>query len=65
MGKHDDDFMRQVNDYVEKNAPKKIEVPDDISEDEAVLAIQKQFEDAGFGCDRDTALEIIQEARDS
>lgn len=59
----DDDYDDAFNEFIEMNAPKEIWVPEDGSEDDAAAAVQKQYEDAGFGCDRDTALVIVREAR--
>lgn len=59
----DDDYDDAFNEFIDKNAPKEIWVPDDGSEDDAVAAVRKQYKDAGFRCDRKTALAIVREAR--
>lgn len=59
-----DSIIQQIADYVDKNAPHSIAVlePGETSENEAIRDVQKQYADAGFDCDENTAREIVQTA---
>ncbi|ORW86902.1 hypothetical protein AWB92_24770 [Mycobacterium sp. IEC1808] len=65
MGNDDwaDQVAKQIEEHVKKNFPEGVSVPTDGSEDEAVRAVQKQFEDRGFGCPDATARDIVRRAR--
>lgn len=49
----------------EKLQQRRIEVPDDVSEDEAVQSVQRQITDAGLECTESEALRIVRDARAS
>jgi predicted phosphoribosyltransferase len=56
------DLTRAVQEHLDKHMPKQIAVPTDVSEDEAVEAVKKQFADVGEVTDED-AREIVRQAR--
>jgi hypothetical protein len=51
-----------VEDYINRNFPKGVNVPTGVSEDEAIRAVQQQFRDAGFDCPDKTARGLVHEA---
>jgi hypothetical protein len=51
-----------VQRHVDENFPKGVSVPTGVSEDEAIRAVQEQFQEAGFACPEETARMIVQEA---
>lgn len=59
----EDDFLRAIQRYHDEHPVDKIQVPEDVSEDEAVRAVQEQIEQAGFSCPEEQALEIVRQAR--
>ena len=66
----DDDFVEEVEDvigdmqrYVDEHSPQRVHIPDSISDEEAVLAVQHEHEQAGFECLEEQAREIVLEAR--
>jgi hypothetical protein len=65
MGNDDwaDEVAKAVERHVKENFPEGVSVPTGVSEDEAVRAVQKQFEDAGFGCPDETARDLVRRAR--
>jgi hypothetical protein len=58
------DLSDDIQQYIDDNFPKGVSVltPDEGSEEDAIRDVQRQFTDAGFDCDKDTAREIVQEA---
>ncbi len=56
---------REQMNQREKLEQRRIEVPDDLSEDEAVQAVQRQITDAGLDCTEGEALRIVRDARAS
>jgi hypothetical protein len=63
----DDDIVEDVvgdmERYFDEHCPDEVQVPDSISDDEAVRAVQHQYGQAGFECLEEQAREIVQEAR--
>lgn len=66
----DDEVDADVIDDLNKRAdeddaelPEDVEVPLNVSDDEAVKAVKQQFEDAGTECTDDEALELVKAAR--
>jgi hypothetical protein len=57
----DDDIVGDIERYRRENSPTGITVPTGVSEDQAVRAVQEQFEQAGFGCTEETARELVRE----
>lgn len=57
--------QREQLDQRELLQQRRIEVPDDVSEDEAVQAVQRQITDAGLECTEGEALRIVRDARAS
>jgi hypothetical protein len=55
----------QIYRYIDDHFPDGLHVPPDVSEDEAVIAVQNQFSDAGFGCPEELARDIVLKARSS
>lgn len=62
MADDDLDLYGELEKYRRERAPSQISVPTDVSEDEAVRAVQEQFERAGFECPEEQAREIVREA---
>ena len=59
------DVEREQLTQREKLEERRIEVPDDVSEDEAVQSVQRQITDAGLECTEGEALRIVRDARAS
>ena len=66
MGNEDwaDEVAKAVERHVKEKFPKGVSVPTGVSDDEAVRAVQKQFEDTGFGCPDETARDLVRRARE-
>lgn len=58
FGKLDELIQRRVDEKL----PKGVSVPTGVSEDEAIRAVQEQFQEAGFDCPEETARNLVQEA---
>jgi hypothetical protein len=66
MGKDDwaDEVAKAVEQHVHQNFPEGVNVPTGVSDDEAMRAVQKQFQDGGFDCPDDTARDIVRRAHE-
>lgn len=62
-GEFVDGVVGDLQRYVEEHSPDEIRVPDSISDDEAVHAVQHHYGQAGFECPEKHAREIVLEAR--
>jgi hypothetical protein len=51
-----------IEQYFEEHFSAGVQVPADISEDDAIRVVQEQFDDAGFDCSEETARGIVHEA---
>jgi hypothetical protein len=51
-----------IQRHVDDNFPEGVNVPTDVSEDDAVRVVQEQFQEAGFECPEETARNLVQEA---
>ena len=60
-----DEAERERVTQRERLEQRQIEVPDDVSEDEAVELVQRQIADAGLECTEGEALRIVRDARSS
>jgi hypothetical protein len=58
-----DDVVGDMERYVEEHSPNRIHIPDSVSDEEAVLAVQHEHEQAGFACLEEQAREMVLEAR--
>jgi hypothetical protein len=62
----DPDVIDDLNKRAEEDdaeLPEDVEVPLNVSDDEAVKAVKQQFKDAGTECTDDEALELVKAAR--
>ncbi len=50
--------------HIYRTFPEGVSVPQDITEDEAIRAVQQQFTDAGYDMPSDSARNIVRRARD-
>lgn len=57
------DDLNKRADEDDTELPEDVEVPLNVSDDEAVKAVQQQFKDAGTECTDDEALELVKAAR--
>ncbi|MCZ8380896.1 hypothetical protein O6P37_18675 [Mycobacterium sp. CPCC 205372] len=57
-----DDLNKRANED-DAELPEDVEVPLNVSDDEAVKAVKQQFKDAGTECTDDEALELVEAAR--
>ena len=66
MGNNDwaDEVAKAVEQHVKDNFPKGVSVPTGVNDDEAVRAVRKQFQDAGFDCPDETARDLVRRARE-
>ncbi len=58
-----DDVVGDMERYVDEHSPDRIHLPDSVSDEEAVLAIQHEHQQAGFECLEEQAREMVLEAR--
>jgi len=56
------DLDHLIERYIEEHFSESVNVPTDISEDEAIRFVQEQFDDAGFECSEGTARGLVQKA---
>ena len=56
-----DDLHKRAEEQ-ESDLPEKVDVPLGVSEDEAMRAVQQQFEDAGTECTDDEARKLVHAA---
>ncbi len=54
------DFL--IEQYFDELIAGGVKVPTTVSEDDAIRAVQEQFDDAGFDCSEDTARGLVHEA---
>ena len=57
------DDLNKRADEDDAELPEDVEVPLNVSDDEAVKAVKQQFKDAGTECTDDEALELVKAAR--
>ncbi len=58
-----DDVVGDMERYVDEHSPDRLNIPDSVSDEEAVLAIQHEHQQAGFECLEEQAREMVLEAR--
>jgi hypothetical protein len=51
-----------IEQYFEEHFPAGVQVPTNVSEDDAIRSVQEQFDDAGFDCSEETARGLVHEA---
>jgi hypothetical protein len=56
------DLKKLMQEHLDKHMPKRIAVPTDVSEDEAVEAVKKQLAEVGE-CTDEEARKIVRQAR--
>jgi hypothetical protein len=61
----DDDLVKEIQRKIQQMFPQGLSVPNGVSEDEAVQAVQDQFTVAGFDCPEEQARDLMRQARDS
>ena len=51
-----------IDQYFEEHFAAGVQVPINVSEDDAIRSVQEQFDDAGFDCSEETARGLVHEA---
>jgi hypothetical protein len=51
-----------IDQYFEEHFAAGVQVPINVSEDDATRSVQEQFDDAGFDCSDETARGLVHEA---
>ena len=51
-----------IDQYFEEHFAEGVNVPTNVSEDDAIRSVQEQFDDAGFDCSEQTARGLVHEA---
>jgi hypothetical protein len=51
-----------IEQYFEEHVAAGVQVPINVSEDDAMRSVQEQFDDAGFDCSEETARGLVHEA---